>query len=117
MIAGKKPAAESDTIGLVIKLLRIDLVKAVKLGILKYLGMYGSNTVYAETVMDIDMCHVHLIILIYDLNLFILILSCHPLVQFLYDRHKLGHNLLKILKGPLLKRFGKYGMVGISTGL
>ena len=117
MVTGQQPSSERDAVGLIVELFRIYLIKGIQLSILQDLRMNRRHTVYRETIMDVDMRHVHPVILIDDLHLRILILLRHPLIQFLDDRHKLRHYLLQVLKRPFLQCLRQNGVVRISTGL
>ena len=46
--------------------------------------------------MDVDMRHMHPVVLVDNLHLGVFILRRHTLIQFFDDRHKLRHYLLKI---------------------
>ena len=45
MVAGKEPSSEGDTIGLIVELLRIDLVELMKLRVLKNIRVDSCYTV------------------------------------------------------------------------
>ncbi len=67
--------------------------------------------------MDIYVSHVNPVILIDNPDSLVLIFSCHLSVKLLNNRNKLWNNLLKILKGPLLKSLCKNSVVSVSAGL
>ena len=116
MVTGQQPSSERDTVGLIVKLFRINLIKGIQLGIFQDFRMDRCHTVYREPVMDVDMRHMHPVILINDLHLGILILLRHTLIQLFNDRHQLRHYLLQILKRPFLQCLRQNGVVRISTG-
>ena len=79
--------------------------------------MDSSNSVYRESVMDVDMRHMHALFLIDDLDFGVLVLCTHTLIKLLDIRNKLGNHLFKILKRPFFQSLCKDGMVGICAGL
>ncbi len=93
MVTGQQPSAEGDTIGLVVEFLRVNLVKMIQLALFQDLRMNCCHTVDAVTVMDVDVCHVHSLILVNDLNFFVLIFLCHTVTQLLDDGNQLRNYL------------------------
>ena len=116
MVAGQQPSAEGDTIGLVVEFLRVNLVKMIQLALFQDLRMNCCHTVDAVTVMDVDVCHVHSLILIDDLNFFVLIFLCHTVTQLLDDGNQLRNYLFNISQRPLFQSFCQDGVVGIRAG-
>ena len=114
-VTGHKPASEGNTVGLVVELLRIDIIEVLKLRILKYLRMQGRNSVDRVSEMDIDMCHMHPVLIIYDPHTFITVLTHYQSVKLLDDRNELGNHLLKVIKRPFLKSFRKDCMIRICA--
>ena len=79
--------------------------------------MDRRHAVHGKTIVDIDMRHMYLIVLIDDPYILILrVFLPHPLIQFFDNRHKLGHYLLQIFKRPFFQRFRQDRMVCISAG-
>ena len=114
-IAVDEPAAECDTVCLVVELLRINLVEVVQLRVLEDLCVQSSNAVYAESVMDIDVCHMHCVVAVDNCNALIFIFSSYFIIKHLDDRHKLRNNFLQIIYRPFLKRLGKDRVVRICA--
>ena len=117
LVAVEEPSSECDTICLVVELLRINLVEVVQLRILEDLCVKVCNTIYAMTVVDIDVRHVHSLILVDDVYALILISVANLLVQFLDDRNKLWNNLLKVSKRPFLKSLCEDSVVSVCAHL
>ena len=63
-VAVEQPAAESNTVCLVVELLRINLIEIVQLCILQDLCMKSSHAVYRESVVDVHMSHVDSLVFI-----------------------------------------------------
>ena len=80
------------------------------------LGMDRCHTVDAVTVMDVDMCHVHSLVLVDDLYLFIFVFLCHTVTQLLDDGNQLRNYFFNISQRPLLQSFCQDGVVGIRAG-
>ena len=114
-IAVDKPASECNSVCLIVELLRINLVEVVQLRVLEDLCVQRCNTVYTESVVDIDMRHMHCVIAVDDGNALILIFSSYFVIQHLNNRHKLGNHFLQVVYRPFFKRLGKDGMVCICT--
>ena len=115
MVAVKKPSAEGDSICLIIKFIRIDLIELMKLCLLQDICMKGCNTVDGKSVMNVHMCHVNQVVLVNDGKILLRIFCFDTLVQLADDRHQMRNNLLKIGDRPFLKCLCKDGMVGISA--
>ena len=79
--------------------------------------MDSRHTVYGKSVMDIDMGHMHSLILVNDLYCRIFVFSRHPHIQLLNVRNQLGNYLFQILQGPFFKGFRQDGVVGVCAGL
>ena len=62
-----KPTAEGYTICFVVKLFWVKLIKIIKLLIFQNFSMKRSYTVYAETAVNINMCHMHTLIFVNDI--------------------------------------------------
>ena len=116
MVAGQQPSAEGNTVGLVVELLGIDLVKMIEFALLQDLGMDRCHAVDTIAIVDVDMCHVHSLVLVNDLNFFVLIFLCHTVTQLLDDGNQLRHYFLDISQRPFLQSFCQNGVVRISTG-
>ena len=114
-IAVDEPAAECDSVCLVVELLRINLVEVVQLRVLEDLCVQSSNAVYTEPVVDIDMRHMHCVITVDNSNALILVFSSHFVIEHLNDRHKLRNNFLQVMYRPFLKCLGKDRVVCIRT--
>ena len=78
--------------------------------------MDRRHTVHREAVMDVNVRHMHPVVLIDNLHLGILILLRHTLIQFLDDRHKLRHYLFQICQRPFFKRLRQNCVVRVSAG-
>ena len=115
-IAVDEPAAECDSVCLVVELLRINLVEVVQLRVLEDLCVQRSNTVYAESVVDVDVRHMHCVITVNNCNALILVFSSYFVIQHLDDRHELRNNFLQIVYRPFLKCLGKNRMVCVCAG-
>ena len=93
-IAVDEPAAECNAVCLIVKLLRIDLVEVVQLRVLQDLRVQSRNAVHTESIVDIDMSHVHSVVSVDHGNALIIVFSSYLVIQHLDDRHKLRNNLL-----------------------
>ena len=78
--------------------------------------MDSGNAVNGKSVVDINMRHMHPLVLVNDLHLGVLVFFCHPLIQLFDIGDKLGHYLFQVSKGPFFQRFRQDRMVGISAG-
>ena len=75
LIAVQKPPSEGNAVRLVVKLLRIDIIEMLQFGILQYLCMKSRNSVDAVPEVDVHMCHVDAVLLIYNGNPWVLVSS------------------------------------------
>ena len=114
-VAVDEPAAECDAVCLIVELLRINLEEVVQFRVLKDLCVQRGNTVYTESVVNVNMCHVHRIITVDNCNALIFIFSSYFIIKHLDDRHKLRNNFLQVMYRPFLKRLGKDSMVRICA--
>ena len=114
-IAVEQPATEGNAVCLVVKFLRIDPVEIVQLRVLKDLCVQRGNAVYAESVVDVNVGHVHRFIAVNDGHALILIFSSHFIIQHLDDRHELRNDFLQIIYRPFFQRLGEDCMVRIRT--
>ena len=96
MITGKQPSSKGNSICLIVKSFRIQLIEMIKLRILKYVSMYSCNSIGWETVMNVYMSHVYSVLIIYNLNLRIFVVLSDSIVKFLDYRYKYRHNLFKV---------------------
>ncbi len=115
MVTVKEPSAEGDSICLIIKFLRINLIELMKLCLLQDVCMKGCNTIDGKSVMDVHMCHVDQVILVDDGKIFLRVFCLDTLIQFADDRHQVRNYFLKIGNRPFLKCLCKDGMVGVSA--
>ena len=116
MIAVDQPAAESNSVGLVVELLRIDIIKRFQLRILQDLRVQRGNAVDRETIVDIHMRHVNAAVLVDDRHLFPFVFCLSPRIQLENNRKQMRHYLLQVINRPFFQRFGKDRVVGIGTG-
>ena len=79
-ITVQQPPAECNTVCLIVKLLRIDPVEVVQLGILQDIRVERRNAVYAEAIVDINMRHMHRIISVNDRNTLVLKFPSHLII-------------------------------------
>ena len=116
-IALHDPSAESDAVGLIIELLRIELVEVVELRILKDLGVEPCDAVDGVAVMDIQVRHVDVLVLVDDLHGRITVFCLHSIAHPLDDRHQVRRDGLEEMLGPCLQRLGQDRMIGIGTDI
>ena len=117
VIAVDQPAAERNTVGLIVELLRIDIIERFQLGVFQDLCVQRRHTIDRETVMDIHMCHMHTSVLVDDGNFFPFIFGFRPGIQLKDDRKQMRNHLFQIIDRPFFQRFGKDRMVSVRTGL
>ena len=116
-VAFQQPAAEGDTVGLVVKLLRVQLVEAVQLGVLQNFSVQSRHAVGGVGKVDVHVRHVYPIILVDNGKALVLGAGAGQLVQLFNDRHQLRHNGIQIGARPLLQRLCQNRVVGVSAGL
>ncbi len=116
-VGGDEPAAERNTVCLVVKFLRIKLIEILQLGFLEYLRVKRSDTVDRMPVMDIHRCHMNQIVLVDDVGCLILHLRPYSLVQLPNDRKKMRYCFLQIIDRPFFESFREDCVIGIGTGL
>ena len=116
-VAVQEPAAESNTVCLVVELLRIDLIEVVQLCILQDLCMKGSYAVYRKSVVDIHVSHVDSLIFVNDIYRLICVFLSYSLIQLFNDRKKMGNHFFQIIHWPFFQSFRQDGVVRISAGL
>ena len=117
MIAVLQPSAEGDSVCFIVEFFRINIVEWFQLRFLQDLCMKGSHTVYRISVMNINMRHMHTVILIYNSNTLITVIFFYTGIQFTDHRHKMRNHLFKICNRPFFQSLCKNGMIGISAGL
>ena len=78
--------------------------------------MDRRHTVDRKSVMNVDVRHMHFLVLVNDLHLGVLIFCSHTLVKLLDNRHKLRHYLFQIFQRPFFQCLCKNSMVGICAG-
>ena len=116
-VGGNEPAAEGNTVCLVVKFLRIKLIEILQLGFLEYLRVKRSDTVDRMPVMDIHRCHMNQIVLVNDVGCLILYLRPDSLVQLTDDRKKMRHRFFQIIDWPFFESLRKDCVIGVSAGL
>ena len=79
--------------------------------------MKSRNAVDALPVMDIDMSHMNAFLLVDDIDLFIVEIASHPLIQLPDNRHQLRNHLFQIGSRPFFQSLCKDGVVGVRTRL
>ena len=112
----QKPAAEGDSVSLVVEFLRIQTVEIVQLGVFQNIGMQRGHTVNAEAIMNINMSHVYHIVAVNDGYAFIGIFSAYFVIQDLDDGHQLRYDFIQIMYRPFLQSLCQNGVVGVGTG-
>ena len=116
-VAFQQPAAEGDAVGLIVELFRVQLVKAVQLGIFQNLGVQRCHAVGGVGEVDVHVGHVHPVVLVDDGKALILGAGAGQCVQLFDNGHQLGHHGIQIGAGPLFQCFGQNGVVGVGAGL
>ena len=116
-VAFQQPAAEGDAVGLVIELLRVQLVEAVQLGVFQNLGVQRCHAVGGVGKVDVHVCHVHPVVLVNDGKALVLGAGACQRIQLFNDGHQLRHHGVQIGAGPLFQCFGQNGVVGVGAGL
>ena len=116
-VAFQQPAAEGDAVGLIVELFRIQLVKAVQLGIFQNLGVQRCHAVGGVGEVDVHVGHVHPVVLVDDGKALVLGAGAGQCVQLFDNGHQLGHHGIQIGAGPLFQCFGQNGVVGVGAGL
>ena len=116
MVAVHEPAAEGDTVGLVVEFLRIDLIELVQFILFQYLRVQIGYAVDAVAVMNIHVGHMHQIFVINNSYRRIAVFLLHHSIQLPDNGHKLGNHLPEIIHGPFFQRLRQNGMIGISAG-
>ena len=116
-VAGQQPSSEGDTVGLVVELLRIKFIKIMELRVFQNLRVDRRHAVHGKAVVDIDVRHVHLLVLVDDPYIFVLrIFLPYLLIQFLNNRHKLRHHFLQIFQRPFFQRLRQDRVICVSAG-
>ena len=113
----EQPAAEGNAVGLVVELLRIDLIEWVEFDFFQNLRVQRCNAVDAEAIVNVQTCHVHSVVLVDDAELLLAVLPANLVVQHFDDGNQLRNYLLEIGQRPLLQRLCQNGVVGVSAGL
>ena len=116
-VALQQPAAESDAVGLVVELFRVQLIEAVQLGIFQDLGVQRCHAVGGMGEVDVHVGHVHPVVLVDDGKALVLGAGAGQSIQLFDNGHQLGHNGIQIGAGPLFQRLGQNGVVGVGAGL
>ena len=114
-VAVEQPAAEGDAVCLIVEFLRVDPVEIVQLGILQDLRVQRGNAVYAESIVDVNVGHVHRFIAVDNRHALILIFSSYLIIQHLDDRHELRNDFLQIVHRPFLQRLSEDRMVRVRA--
>ena len=117
VVAVHQPSAEGDAVGLVVELLRIDIVEGLQLGIFQDLRVKRRHAVYRIAKMNVDVGHMNPVFLVDDINLLVVEIPSHSGVQVADDGKQMGNHLFQIGNGPLLQRLRQNGMVGVGAGL
>ena len=99
-VALQQPAAEGDAVGLVVELFRVQLIKAVELGVFQDLGVQGCHTVGGVGKVDVHVRHVHPVILVDDGKALVLSAGACQCVQLFDNGHQLGHHRIQIAPPP-----------------
>ncbi len=124
-VAVKKEPTLSDSVGLIIELLRHHLVEVLKLLILQDLCVKPCHTIYRIACSDCKVSHLHLSVIdnghLADLLMIARILLLDLLdkaaVDLLDNLIHTGKQSGEQLNRPFLQSLGHNGMVGISTSL
>ena len=112
----QQPAAEGDTVCLVVEFLRVDIIKRFQLGIFQDLGVQCSNAVNGKSVVDIHVCHVDTLILVDDRYFLVFVFLLCLCIQLMDDRQQVWNYFLEVIDRPFLQCLGKDGMVRVSAG-
>ena len=116
-IALQEPATEGDAVCLIIKLLRVELVEVMELGVLQDLRMQRCDTVRGMREMDVHMRHVDDIVRVDDGKRRILRAGPCQRIQLLDDRHQLWNDRVEVRTRPLLEGLCEDRVVRIGAGL
>jgi len=116
-VAVQQPAAESDSVCLVVEFLRINIIERFQLGVFQDLGVQCCNAVNRKSVVDIHVCHVDALILVDDRYFLIFVFLLCLCVQLVDNRHQVRNNLLEVIDRPFFQCLCQNGVVGVSTGL
>ena len=117
MVAVHKPSAECDSVCLVVKFLRIDIIKRFQFWFFKDLCVKSCNTIHCISEVDINVCHVHSVHVINNVDSLVVEISSHSSVQIADNRHQLWNHFLQITDRPFFKRFRKNRVICICTWL
>ena len=110
-----QPSAERNSVCLIIKFLRINLIKLMQLSVFQNFCVKCRNTIDRKSIMDIHMCHMNQLVAVDNSKIFLRILCFHLLVQSADNRNQLRHNILQILNRPFFQCFCQDCMIGIRT--
>ena len=112
-----QPSTESDSVGLIGEFLRVNVIKRFQLRFLQNLCVQSRYTIYCISVVNVNMSHVHPILIINDKYLLIPEVSAHSFIQFADDRQQMGNHFFQVRDRPFLQSFCQNRMVRVSTGL
>ena len=93
-VALDDPSAESDAVGLVVELLGIELVEIVELCLLENVSVKSRDAVHGVAVVNVHVGHMHVAVLVDDLNGRFFIFCLNSVIHPLDDRHKVRHDSL-----------------------
>ena len=112
-----EPAAESNTVGLVIEFFRVDIVEGLELRVFQDFCMQSGNPIDTVSVVDIHVSHVHTVGLINDLHCWICVFSFHALVKLFDDWYQMRYYFFQEFQRPFFKSFCQNCVVRISSHL
>ena len=111
-----QPAAEGNSVGLVVELLRIQFIEVIQFVFLQNLSVQVCHTVYAETIVNVHICHMYQVSLVNNGYGSVVKPVFYNGIQFTDNGHQLRYCPVQVVHGPFFQRLCQNGMVGVCTG-